>query len=169
MGLLGPFLFLDEVLRGEGSLSGALEDSIKRVVEGLGYRFWAYEHISQRKVSLLRVYIDSVERSISVDDCANVSRQISSVLDVENELLTEYTLEVSSPGLNRRLFTRAHFKEFEGKAIKVSLIKSYEGRKNYKGLLVGLEGDEVVLQTSDQEQVLFPLEHIDRANLVVNV
>ena len=150
-------------------MKGALEDLVKRVVEGLGYKFWAFEHISQSRVPTLKVYIDNLERSISVEDCANVSRQLSSVLDVEGTFVNEYTLEVSSPGLNRRLFTRAHFEEFEGETIKVVLLKSYEGRKKYAGLLVGLEGDEVVLQTGNEEQILFPLEHIDRANLVVNV
>ena len=150
-------------------MEGALEDLVKRVVEGLGYKFWAFEHISQSRVPTLKVYIDNVERSINVEDCANVSRHLSSVLDVEGGVLGEYTLEVSSPGLNRRLFTKAHFEEFEGETIKVVLLKSYEGRKRYAGLLVRLEGDEVVLQTGHEEQILLPLEHIDRANLVVNV
>ena len=60
-------------------MEGALEDLVKRVVEGLGYKFWAFEHISQSKVPTLKVYIDNVESSINVEDCANVSRHLSSV------------------------------------------------------------------------------------------
>ena len=110
-----------------------------------------------------------MDRSISVEDCAKVSRQLMSVLNVESGFEGEYTLEVSSPGLNRRLSTKAHFEECEGETVKVILLKSYEGRKRYAGRLVGLEGDEVVLQTGQEEQIVFPLEHIDRANLVVSV
>ena len=150
-------------------LKDALEASVKRVVEGLGYKFWAFEHISQSRVSTFRVFIDNVDRSISVEDCAKVSRQLMSVLNVETGFEGEYTLEVSSPGLNRRLYTKAHFEECEGETVKVILLKSYEGRKRYAGRLVGLEGDEVVLQTGHEEQIVFPLEHIDRANLVVSV
>ena len=150
-------------------MKGALEDLVKPVVEGLGLKFWALEHLSHGRGATLKIYIDSQERAVNVEDCATVSRQLSSVLDVEDIFLNEYILEVSSPGLNRRLFTKAHFKEFEGENIRLSLRKSYEGSKRYKGILVGLEGDEVVLQTGDEQQILFPLEHIDSANLVVKI
>jgi ribosome maturation factor RimP len=81
-----------------------LQALLAPVVEGLGYQCWGIEYVSQGKHSVLRIYIDK-EGGILVDDCEAVSRQASGVLDVEDPISSEYTLEVSSPGMDRPLFT----------------------------------------------------------------
>ncbi|XOV85959.1 MAG: ribosome maturation factor RimP [Pseudomonadota bacterium] len=137
---------------------------IEPVVEGLGFELWGIEYHVQRRSASLKVYIDS-EAGIDVDDCARVSRQVSALLDVEDPISGRYTLEVSSPGMDRRLFTREQFKAFEGSGVKVSLRSPYEGRRRFNGLLCGMENDDVVIRVGDEE-FLFPFDEIERANVV---
>lgn len=137
---------------------------IEPVVRGLGCRLWGIEYIKHGKHSFLKVFIDA-EDGVDVEDCARVSRQLSSVLDVEAPVKGEYTLEVSSPGMDRRLFTREQFEEFKGARVKLSLSRAWEGRKRFTGLLCGVENDDVVIRSNDEE-FLFPLEQIERANVV---
>ena len=146
-----------------------MKELIEPVVEALGCRLWGIEQMSQGKRVTLKVYIEGEDRNVDVEDCARVSRQLSSLLDVEDVVSGKYILEVSSPGLDRRLFTRDQFDECTGENIRISLRKPYEGQVKFKGFLAGLEGDEVILQTGEEEQVLFPLEQIDRANVVPNI
>ena len=166
MGLVPIFALW--TMAGERTLDELLNGLIEPVVEGLGFRLWGIERLSRGKHTALKVYIDA-DAGISVDDCARVSRQISSLLDVEDPIPGEYILEVSSPGMDRRLFTRAQFEEFAGVLVRISLRHSYEGRKRYTGLLAGLEGDDVILRTDEDEEFLFPLEQIERANVIPEV
>ena len=137
---------------------------IEPVVAGLGFTLWGVEYFAQGKRASLKVYIES-EAGVGVDDCANVSRQLSAVLDVEDPIVSRYTLEVSSPGTDRRLFTLAQFKAYEGSNVRLSLKDPYEGRRRYKGLLCGIEEDDVVVRSGDEEY-LFPIEQIERANVI---
>ncbi|HAK52132.1 MAG TPA: ribosome maturation factor RimP [Gammaproteobacteria bacterium] len=150
-------------------MEGSLKELFEPVVEALGCRLWGIEHMSQGRGATLKVYIDGEGRNVDVEDCARVSRQLSSLLDVEDVVPGKYILEVSSPGLDRRLFTRDQFVECAGENIRISLRKPYEGQTKFKGLLAGLEGDEVILQTGEEKQILFPLEQIDKANVVPNI
>lgn len=149
---------MDELLKG----------LIEPIVEGLGCRLWGIERLSRGKSTALKVYIDA-DAGISVEDCARVSRQISSLLDVEDPIPGEYILEVSSPGMDRRLFTKAQFEEFAGVPVRISLRGPYEGKKRYTGLLAGLDGDDVILRTDGEEEFLFPLEQVERANVIPKV
>ena len=137
---------------------------LEPVVAALGYSLWGLEVIASGRHSTLRIYIDS-DDGILVDDCEKVSRQVSSVLDVEDPIQGEYTLEVSSPGMDRPLYALEQFACYVGHEINVRLRVPYEGRRRYKGRLVGVEGDEVVMQVDDH-QFLFPVETIDKANVV---
>ena len=133
------FLFIRRV-RG-GPVSSKLEQlqaMLAPVVEALGYECWGLEFMSQGRHSLLRIYIDHAD-GILVEDCEKVSRQISGVLDVEDPISTEYTLEVSSPGMDRPLFTLAQFARHVGELVKIKLRSPYEGRRNFQGLLRGVE------------------------------
>ena len=134
------------------------------VVTGLGFECWGIEFVSQGKHSVLRVYIDK-EGGILVDDCAEVSRQVSSVLDVEDPISSEYTLEVSSPGMERPLFTLEQFASHAGEQVKIKLRSPFEGRRNFQGLLRGVEEQDVVVQVDDQE-FLLPIDSIDKANII---
>ena len=134
------------------------------VVEALGYQCWGIEFLSQGKHSLLRVYIDH-SSGILVDDCEKVSRQLSGVLDVEDPISSDYTLEVSSPGLDRPLFTLEQYAASVGEQIKIKLRSPFEGRRNFQGLLRGVEEQDVVVLVDDHEYLL-PVDMIDKANIV---
>ncbi|AYF90058.1 ribosome maturation factor RimP [Pseudomonas sp. JS3066] len=141
-----------------------LQALLAPVVEALGYQCWGIEFLSQGRHSLLRIYIDH-ENGILVEDCEKVSRQISGVLDVEDPISNEYTLEVSSPGMDRPLFTLEQFAAHAGELVKIKLRSPFEGRRNFQGLLRGVEEQDVVVLIEDRE-FLLPIELIDKANII---
>lgn len=134
-----------------------------QVVE-LGYEFWGMEVQIHPKNRLLRLFIDA-EKGITVDDCALVSRTAGAILDVEDLIPGEYRLEVSSPGMDRPLFSLAQFKSYIGETVKLKLNKSFEGRKNYKGILSAVVDDEISIIHDDFEYTM-PFEWVDKANVV---
>lgn len=163
-----------------------LEDMIRPVVEGLGFECWGIEYLSQGRNSTLRVYIersvesveeesapevtlgeDGKERESGVElrDCEKVSRQLSAVLDVEDPISGDYTLEVSSPGMDRGLYALEHYERFKGYQVALKLRMPFEGRRKFNGLLKGTEGNDVILQV-EQEEYLLPIEGIEKANIV---
>ena len=148
-------------------MSDQLNELIKPVVEAMGCELWGIEQLSMGRYSTVKIYIDS-ERGVNIDDCAKVSRQVSSLLDVEDPLSGEYTLEVSSPGLSRRLFKLDHYTAFIGSEVRIRLKRSYEGQRKYTGQLRGVEGDEIILGHQDEE-ILIPFEEIERANVVPSI
>ena len=133
----------------------------------MGFELWGVEYLTQGRYSVLKIFIDS-ENGIDVDDCASVSRQVGSLLHVEEPLRGQYTLEVSSPGMDRRLFTFEQFDLMKGFQVKLKLNKPFDGKKRFTGLLVGTEDKEVVLRVGEEE-TLFPYEMIDRANVVPEI
>lgn len=141
-----------------------LHDLIAPAVTALGYEMWGLEYLTHGGQTVLRVFIDS-ESGISVEDCAAVSRQVSAVLDVEDPISGEYNLEVSSPGMDRPLFTLDQFQRYSGEQVKIRLRTPFEGRRNFSGRLVGVEEDEVVVAV-DEHEYLLPIELIDKANVV---
>ena len=138
---------------------------IRPVVEGFGFVFWGLEFASQSHRSLLRVYIDKPGSGVTIDDCERVSRQVSAVLDVEDPIASRYTLEVSSPGWDRPLFNVGQYLSCVGEVIEIRLLVPFEGRRRFKGKLIQVENEEATLQIDD-EQLCFPLESIDKANVV---
>ncbi|QEY59510.1 ribosome maturation factor RimP [Pseudomonas sp. C27(2019)] len=143
-----------------------LQDILTPVVEALGYQCWGIEYISQGRHSVLRVYIDH-ENGILVENCATVSRQLSAVLDVEDPISSEYTLEVSSPGLERPLFTLEQFAAFVGDQVKIKLRSPVEGRRSFQGLIRSVEDQDVVVQMGEFEYLL-PIDLIEKANILPN-
>ncbi len=140
-----------------------LLELLEPTVAALGFELWGIEYLSQGKHSVLRIYIDA-ESGISVDDCARVSGQVSAVLDVEDPIVGEYTLEVSSPGMDRLLFRLDQFREFAGEVVELRLRRPFEGRRNFKGVLQGIEGEEVVVRIDDHEYLL-PYSAVDKARI----
>lgn len=141
-----------------------LVELLRPVVESMGYVFWGLEFSAQGRDTLLRIYIDH-EKGISVDDCAEVSRQCSAVLDVEDPIAQEYTLEVSSPGMDRPLYTLEQFKQYANHIIELRLRLPFEGRRRFKGQLIGVEQEDVVLVV-DEHEYLLPIELIEKAQVV---
>jgi ribosome maturation factor RimP len=139
---------------------------IEPVVSALGYELVGIEYLSQGRRSLLRIFIDHVD-GINVHDCERVSHQVSGVLDVEDVIRGQYTLEVSSPGLDRPLFTKEQFERFIGSEVNVRLSVAQGGRKKFKGVLRSIDDTNVVLEMDDQE-IRLPFNAIEKANLVPN-
>ena len=140
-----------------------ITDMLAATVEALGYDLWGVEYLSQGKHSVLRIYIDSAN-GITVDDCAAVSEQAGSVLDVEDPITGEYTLEVSSPGMDRLLFRPEQYPGYVGEIVDVRLRSPFDGRRRYKGILKGIEGEDVVIQVDDHEYLL-PHSAIEKARV----
>lgn len=140
-----------------------IQELLEPTIEALGFEFWGLEYLSQGRHTLLRLYIDG-ENGVTVDDCALVSRQVSGVLDVEDPIIGEYTLEVSSPGLERLLFRPEQYLAYVGEWIEIRLRTPFEGRRKFKGTLKGVEGDDVVVQVDDHE-FLLPHSAVDKAQV----
>ncbi|WP_017431317.1 ribosome maturation factor RimP [Vreelandella jeotgali] len=142
----------------------ALHALIEPVVTAMGFELWGISYLAQGKHSRLVIYIEH-ENGVGVDDCADISRQVSAVLDVEDPVNEAYRLEVSSPGMARPLYTLDHFSRFRGHQVALKLRAPFNGQRKFRGLLAGVEGDEVLLQL-DGEEYCFPVESIDQANIV---
>jgi ribosome maturation factor RimP len=135
------------------------------VVEALGCELWGVDLQTGAKTKLLRIYIDKDNDLVGIEDCERVSRQASSILDVEDAINGEYILEVSSPGMDRPLYEIGQYEKYVGEDISLRLRFPYEGRRNFKGRLTGVDGDEIILVVTDHEY-LFPVEGIEKANVV---
>ncbi len=142
-----------------------IQEFIEPAVIALGYELWGIDYIPQGQQSTLRIYIDS-PKGVTVDDCAAVSHQASGILDVEDVIQSRYTLEVSSPGLDRPLFKLEHYQQYVGEFIKVKLRIAFDGRRKFAGVLTSIEGDEIIVRVDNEEYVL-PVESIDKANIVL--
>ncbi len=125
---------------------------------------WGVELLSHGRHSKLRLFIDNPQ-GVSIDDCERISRQVSDVLDVEGTFGQSYTLEVSSPGMDRILFKADQFEANVGQTIDVRLNFPLEGKKRIVGLLSGVENGEVIVRIEDEEYLL-PLENVQRARIV---
>ena len=146
-------------MRRETALEALLEPAVSR----LGYELVGVEYHGGCR-ALLRLYIDR-EGGVSVEDCQRVSRQVSGLLDVEDPIPGPYTLEVSSPGLDRPLFRAEDFQRFAGREVRIRTDVPLEGRRNFRGVLRGLRGGEVLVEVDGAELAL-PVERIEQARLV---
>jgi len=146
------------------SLEERITEMLAPSVEDLGYELVGIEYIRAGKHSTLRVYIDQ-EQGILVDDCAAVSRQVSAIMDVEDPITNEYTLEVSSPGMNRPLFKAEHYQTFAGDEVKIQLRMPIQNRRRWKGVIVSAE-DGIICLNVDGREERFALSNIQKANIV---
>lgn len=141
-----------------------LKRILTSVVEAMGYEWVGMEFHPRRANALLRVYIDSAT-GITLDDCQRVSHQLSGVLDVEDPIAGQYTLEVSSPGLDRPLFEAQHFERFAGAEVRLQLRELLNGRRKLIGRLGGMRGGAVVIVDSEGQEWQVPIERIEKARL----
>jgi len=144
-----------------------------RVAAARGLEIWDLQ--SRREVSghVVRVVLDrpgpaaTPEDSVSIEDCAEVNRELSTILDVEDPLPFAYTLEVSSPGLTRALRQAEDYRRFEGRLAKIVVREPVDNQKAFEGRLRGIDGETVVLETSNGRRHRLPLELITRGRLEV--
>ena len=146
------------------TLEQNLQEMLQGAVEDLGCELWGIECQRTGRFMTVRLFIDK-EGGVTVDDCADVSRQVSAILDVEDPIADKYNLEVSSPGLDRPLFTLPQFERYIGQDIAVYLRIPVMERRKWQGKLERIENDMVTLIVDGQEQVLV-FGNIQKANVV---
>jgi len=157
---LGPFF----VSRGNMGKNERLNELLGPLVEDLGYEFVGLEYHSHPKQAVLRVYIDR-EGGVDLEDCEYVSREVAAMLDVEDPIAGHYNLEISSPGLDRPLFTLEQFRRFTGAEAQVSLFAPQGGRRKFKGRILATD-DGMVRMEVDGAEIALKFENIAKARLV---
>ena len=148
-------------------LRDQLRELLAPVVAGLGYQLWELEYLPRSGGGLLRLYIDSGGASanvITLDDCERVSHVVSETLDATDPIPSHYTLEVSSPGLDRVLRTREHFERFAGERVRLEMLQPVEGRKRFAGRLLGVGERDITLEL-ENGRISLPIDDIHRARL----
>ncbi len=141
-----------------------LHDMILPIVASLNCELWGLEYLTQGRYTTLRVFIDGPS-GVSLEDCEKISRQISSVMDVEDPIDGEYTLEVSSPGMDRPLYKADHYARYLGETVNVRLRMARDGRRRFKGNIVAVENDDVRINV-DGAEITLPIDAIDKANIM---
>ena len=141
-----------------------LTEMLLPAVERLGYELTDLEMQLGGRNGFVRLYIDRPE-GIGLDDCEKVSRAVSALLDVEDPLPGHYNLEVSSPGLDRKLTKKEHFQRFAGQTVKVRTRFPVEGRKGFRGTLVSSDDENIVVEVDGVAHTL-PMATIQTARLV---
>jgi ribosome maturation factor RimP len=166
----GAFLLLTEKLwqSKEASLLRRdlthLWELFEPVVNGMGFDLIEIEHFPNPKHGVLRLYIDKPE-GVVIEDCSEVSRQISALIDVEEPVSGQFNLEVSSPGLDRPLRRLKDFQRFVGSQVKLKTMRPLDGQRNFKGRLLQADEDVLVIET-DAEELSLPMNAIEKARIV---
>jgi len=132
----------------KAAIDRRMAEIITPVIEDLGYELIRIRLMSGKE-SILQIMADKPEGGIEVDDCALISTAVSAILDVEDLILDSYTLEVSSPGIDRPLTRIKDFDNFEGYEAKLETDELIDGRRRFKGMLAGTEGDEVLINLTE--------------------
>jgi ribosome maturation factor RimP len=152
--------------KGDGPMTNEeLSELLGPAIADLGLELVGIEFSPNAVGSLLRVYVDEPERGVTIDDCERASREISALLDVNDPVAGRYTLEVSSPGLERPLFTLEHFSRFVGHIVKVNVNLPLDGRRRFQGPIKAIDGDHVVIE-QDGAAIAIAHANIGRARLV---
>jgi len=160
-------------MRGAASIVEQVREAADRVAGSYGLEIFDVQFRREAYGMVLRVQIDrpgpaaTAEDSVSVEDCSHVSRDLSALLDVEDFIPGQYTLEVSSPGLDRPLRGRTDFERFSGRRAKVVTREAVDGQTFLKGRLAGVDGDDALIDGDDGRQHRVPLGLVTRANLEV--
>lgn len=138
-----------------------LMELIKPIVENLGYEFYHIELVKENGERYLRIYIDK-ENGISLDDCEKVSRAVSDLLDDKDPIPYSYYLEVSSPGINRTLYTDEHLKKYVGSMVDIKLKSSLNKVTNYSGKLSGSNEEIIAIIVLDNKEIKIPRKKIKK-------
>ncbi|MGL5380959.1 ribosome maturation factor RimP [Clostridium sp.] len=144
------------------ALIESIDQLVRPIADELNYEIYHIEYVKENGEYYLRIYIDK-EGGIKLSDCEALSRRVSDIMDEKDPIKEAYFLEVSSPGLNRGLYTDVHFEKQLGKEVLVRFTKSLDGRKNVKGILKEVTNDSVVIEA--EEVVTVPKDKIKSANL----
>ncbi|CEK11970.1 ribosome maturation factor RimP [Legionella hackeliae] len=144
-------------------IKSEIEQLLKPLIEDLEYELWGCEYLSQGKHSLLRIYIDK-ENGIGIEDCERVSKQISALLDVEDPISGNYSLEISSPGIPRPLFYKEQYERYIGHDVQIKVFKPINGSRKLSGTIISTDEDTLILKIGDK-QLEVQFSQIVKANL----
>lgn len=146
------------------TLEQNLKEMLTPAIEDLGCELWGIECQRAGRFMTVRLFIDK-EGGVGIENCSDVSRQVSAILDVEDPIADKYNLEVSSPGLDRPLFTLAQFERFVGQDVSIHLRIPVADRRKWQGKLEKVDNDMITLVVDGQEQV-FVFGNVQKANVV---
>ena len=127
------------------ALVNEIYEMVKPIADELNYDIYHVEYVKENGELYLRIYIEK-DGGITLSDCEALSRRVSDLMDEKDPIKDPYFLEVSSPGLNRTLFTEEHYKRFIGREVMVKFTKSVDGKKNIKGILKEVNEDSIVVE-----------------------
>lgn len=153
---------------GEGSIEQRTQEIAERVANDHGLELVHAEIAGPEGRPIIRIFIDKAD-GVTHEDCSAVSRHVGTVLDVEDFIHSAYTLEVSSPGLERGLYKRRDYERFSGSPAKLKSRIAIGGQRNFRGRIIGVEGENVIFEDKTSGQVSVPLEAIVKANLEIDV
>lgn len=142
-----------------------IENVLRPTVESMEFNWWGMEYMPAGRHTLLRIFIEKPDGTVNSDETYAVCKQISAVLDVEDVISSEFRLEVSSPGMDRLLFTPEQFKRYEGEEVQVRASISILGRKRFKGPMVKVTDSGIEVEV-DNELYEIPFDLIEKANVV---
>jgi len=140
-----------------------LLDLFEPEITAMGFKLLGIELIKNGHISLLRVYIDKFE-GVNIDDCVLVSQQLTGLLDVKDPIKGQYNLEVSSPGIDRPLFTDEQLKKHIGHIVMIKLREKYRGKRKITGVLEAVDNLEIIIKCNENNEKI-PSELIDKAKL----
>lgn len=143
-----------------------IEEAITPSVAGLGFELVQIKWMDSKKSQLLQIMAERPDGSMSLDDCADLSRQISAVLDVEDVIPTAYRLEVGSPGIDRPLVKLADYTKYVGHTAKIETILPINGRKRFTGAIKAVHGQDIIILVDGQD-ITLPFADIQNAKLVL--
>jgi ribosome maturation factor RimP len=153
---------------GEVSIEGRVRELAEQVAADRGLELVHAEVAGGGRAPIVRVFIDK-PGGVTHEDCSEVSRHLGTLFDVEDFVPSAYTLEVSSPGLERGLYKRADYERFAGRPARVKSRAPVNGQRNFAGRILGVEGDSVVFDDRTSGRVLIPLADVAKANLEIDV
>ena len=153
---------------GQESIAERVQQLAEQVAIDHGVELVHAEVAGPENKPIVRVFIDK-PHGVTHDDCSEVSVHLGTILDVEDFIHASYTLEVSSPGLERGLYKRSDFERFVGSQAKMKTRQPVDGQRNFRGTLLGVDGDYVLFDDRTNGQVRVPLDWIKKANLEVDV
>ena len=137
-------------------------EMVKPIADELNYEIYHIEYVKENGEYYLRIYIEK-EGGITLSDCEALSRRVSDLMDEKDPIAEAYFLEVSSPGLNRTIFTEAHYKRFVGREVMVRFTKAIDGKKNVKGILKEVNEENIIVESDTL--ISIPKEKIKSANI----
>jgi ribosome maturation factor RimP len=151
-----------------GSISERVQAIAERVCLDHGLELVHAEVAGPENKPIVRIFIDK-PGGVTHEDCSEVSLHVGTILDVEDFIHASYTLEVSSPGLERGLYKRADYERFTGSPAKLKTSRAFDGQRNFRGRIIGIEGDQIIFEDKTSGRVNIPLDAVAKANLEIDV